>query len=248
MATIHDAHPLGLLSVAQIIQKSSNVGAAKIALSLPSEGLWDIFNRVGFGSVPKTNFPGEASGKLRPYKTWQPIEQATMAYGHGISVSLLQLARAYMLFAGDGEIKPVSLVKLEAPQAGVRVISPATAHAVRAMLEMVVQSGGTAPRAQVVGYRVAGKTGTAHKQEGGHYAEDRYVASFVGFAPASDPRLIIAVMIDEPSNGQYYGGAVAAPVFSQVMSGALRLLAVPPDAPTGNILPLEGVPEVKEVV
>jgi cell division protein FtsI (penicillin-binding protein 3) len=246
VATIHDAHVEGLLSVAQVIQKSSNVGAAKIALSLPSETLWNMFNRSGFGSLPKTDFPGEASGKLRPYKTWQPIEQATMAYGHGISVSLLQLAHAYMMFAGDGEIKPVSLVKLEAPQAGVRVISPATAHAVRAMLELVVQSGGTAPRAQVVGYRVAGKTGTAHKQEGGHYAEDRYIASFVGFAPASDPRLIIAVVIDEPSDGQYYGGTVAAPVFSQVMAGALRLLSVPPDAPTQNLMPPENAPVIKE--
>ena len=248
VATIHDAHAGGLMSVAQVIQKSSNVGAAKIALSLPSETLWNMFNHVGFGSLPKTDFPGEASGKLRPFKTWQPIEQATMAYGHGISVSLLQLARAYMMFAGDGEIKPVSLVKLEAPQPGVPVISAANAHAVRAMLELVVQPGGTAPRAQVVGYRVAGKTGTAHKQEGGRYADDRYVASFVGFAPASNPRLIIAVMIDEPSNGQYYGGAVAAPVFSQVMAGALRLLSVPPDAPTQNIMPPENAPEIKEVV
>jgi cell division protein FtsI (penicillin-binding protein 3) len=247
-ATIHDAHPQGMLSVAQVIQKSSNVGAAKIALSMSAEGLWNMFNRIGFGSVPKTNFPGEASGKLRPYKTWQPIEQATMSYGHGISVSLLQLARAYTMFAGDGEIKPVSLVKLDAPQPGEPIISQANARAVRAMLEMAVQPGGTAPRAQVVGYRVAGKTGTAHKQEGGRYAEDRYVSSFVGFAPASNPRLIIAVMIDEPSNGQYYGGAVAAPVFSQVMAGALRLLSVPPDAPTQNIMSPESAPEIKEVV
>jgi len=248
-ATIHDAHAGGTLSVAGVIQKSSNVGAAKIALSMKSEQMWDMFNKVGFGSAPKTDFPGEASGKLRPWKTWQPIEQATMSYGHGISVSLLQLARAYMMFAGDGDIKPISLTKLDAPQPGVRVISPETAKAVRSMLELVVLPGGTAPRAQVVGYRVAGKTGTAHKQENGHYLEDRYVASFVGFAPASDPRLIIAVMIDEPSNGQYYGGTVAAPVFSQVMAGALRLLSVPPDAPTRNIImPPEGAPEVKEVV
>lgn len=248
-ATIHDAHPQGVLSVAGVIQKSSNVGAAKIALSMKSEQMWELFNKVGFGSVPKSEFPGEASGKLRPWKTWQPIEQATMSYGHGISVSLLQLARAYMIFAGDGDIKPVSLTKLQAPQPGVQVISPETAKAMRSMLELVVLPGGTAPRAQVVGYRVAGKTGTAHKQENGRYLDDRYVASFVGFAPASDPRLIIAVMIDEPSNGQYYGGAVAAPVFSQVMAGALRLLSIPPDAPTRNIiLPPEGAPEIKEVV
>lgn len=248
-ATIHDAHPQGALSVAGVIQKSSNVGAAKIALSMKSEQMWELFSKVGFGSVPKTDFPGEAGGKLRPWKTWQPIEQATMSYGHGISVSLLQLARAYMMFANDGEIKPVTLTKLEAPQPGNRVVSAETAKAMRAMLELAVQPGGTAPRAQVVGYRVAGKTGTAHKQENGRYLDDRYVSSFVGMAPASDPRLIIAVMIDEPSNGQYYGGAVAAPVFSQVMAGALRLLSVPPDAPTRNIImPPEGAPEVKEVV
>ena len=247
-ATIHDAHPQGLLTVAQVIQKSSNVGAAKMALSLEPEYLWNLFDRMGFGKAPHAGFPGEAAGRLRPYKTWQPIEQATMAYGHGISVSLLQLARSYMAFVGDGEIKPVSLLKVDAPPSGVKVISAETSQAVRSMLELVVQPGGTAPRAQVMGYRVAGKTGTAHKQENGHYAEDRYVASFVGLAPASDPRLIIAVMIDEPSNGQYYGGAVAAPVFSQVMSGALRLLSVQPDAPTTNILPLDNVPEVKEVV
>jgi len=248
-ATIHDSHPSGNLSVSGVIQKSSNVGAAKIALSLPPEKLWNMFNQAGFGSLPKSEFPGEATGKLRPFKTWHPIEQATMSYGHGISVSLLQLARAYMLFANDGEIKPISLVKLEAPKAGTQVISKASARAVRAMLELAVLPGGTAPRAQVMGYRVAGKTGTAHKQENGRYLEDRYVASFVGLAPASDPRLIVAVMIDEPSNGQYFGGAVAAPVFSHVMAGALRLLSVTPDAPTNDILmPPEGAPEIKEVV
>lgn len=247
-ATIHDAHPNGVLTVAQVIQKSSNVGAAKMALSLEPEYLWNAFDRLGFGKPPHAGFPGEAAGKLRPHKTWRPIEQATMAYGHGISVSLLQLARSYMVFTGDGEIKPVSLLKVDAPPMGTKVIKAETSQAVRNMLELVVRPGGTAPHAQVMGYRVAGKTGTAHKQENGRYAEDRYVASFVGLAPASNPRLIVAVMIDEPSNGQYYGGTVAAPVFSQVMAGALRLLSVPPDAPTGSILPLENVPEVKEVV
>jgi cell division protein FtsI (penicillin-binding protein 3) len=237
-----------VLTVAQVIQKSSNVGAAKMALSLEPEYLWNAFDRLGFGKPPHAGFPGEASGRLRPYKSWRPIEQATMAYGHGISVSLLQLARSYMVFAGDGEIRPVSLLKVDVPPAGAKVIAAETSQAVRSMLELVVMPGGTAPRAQVMGYRVAGKTGTAHKEENGHYSTDRYIASFVGLAPASNPRLIVAVMIDEPSNGQYYGGTVAAPVFSQVMSGALRLLSVPPDAPTGNILPLEGVPEVKEVV
>lgn len=247
-ATIHDAHPQGLISVSQVIQKSSNVGAAKIALTLPPEYLWSTFNHMGFGQVPRSGFPGEASGKVRPYKTWRPIEQATMSYGHGISVSLLQLARAYTVFASDGELKPLSMLKLDDIPAGERVVSPATAQALRAMLELVVQPGGTAPKARVLGYRVAGKTGTAHKEENGGYAADKYVSSFVGFAPASDPRLVIAVMIDEPGGTQYYGGTVAAPVFSNVMGGALRMLSVPPDAPTSNtLLPDEG-PEVKEVV
>jgi cell division protein FtsI (penicillin-binding protein 3) len=247
-ATIHDAHPQGLLTVAQVIQKSSNVGAAKIALTLEPEYLWGVFNHMGFGQLPRSGFPGEATGKVRPYKTWRPIEQATMSYGHGISVSLLQLARAYTVFASDGELKPLTMLKLDEMPAGERVLSPKTAQAVRAMLELVVQPGGTAPKARVTGYRTAGKTGTAHKQDGNGYAADRYVSSFVGFAPVSDPRLVIAVMIDEPSNGQYYGGTVAAPVFSNVMGGALRMLSVPLDAPTTNTLLPDDAPEVKEMV
>jgi cell division protein FtsI (penicillin-binding protein 3) len=248
-ATIHDAHPQGLLTVSQVIQKSSNVGSAKMALSMSPQQLWTVFNQMGFGTPANIGFPGEASGKLRPYKSWRPIEQATMSYGHGISLSLLQLARAYTVFANDGEIKPVSLLKLKEVPVGQQVFSPETARSVLSMLESVTQPGGTAPRAQVMGYRVAGKTGTAHKLEGKGYAANRYVSSFVGMAPASNPRLIIAVMIDEPSNGQYYGGSVAAPVFSSVMSGALRQLAVPQDAPSDNIvIPPEDVPEVKEVV
>jgi cell division protein FtsI (penicillin-binding protein 3) len=245
-ATIRDAHPEGVLSVAQVIQKSSNVGAAKIALALKPEWMWDFYSHVGFGAPPRSGFPGEAAGKLRPYRTWRPIEQATMAYGHGISVSLLQLARAYTVFATGGELKPISLLKLSAPLPGAQVMSPKTARAVRDMLEMVVQPGGTALRAQVPGYRVAGKTGTAHKEENGRYAADRYVSSFVGMAPASDPRLIVAVMIDEPGDGKYYGGTVAAPVFSKVMGGSLRLLSVPPDAPAENIFFPENAPEVRE--
>lgn len=247
-ATIRDAHPQGILSVAQIIQKSSNVGSAKMALTLQPEYLWGVFNHMGFGQLPRSGFPGEASGKVRPHKSWRPIEQATMSYGHGISVSLLQLARAYTVFASDGELKPLSMLKLDEMPAGERVFSPRTAQDVRAMLELVVQPGGTAPKANITGYRAAGKTGTAHKQEGNGYAADRYVSSFVGFAPASDPRLIIAVMIDEPSNGQYYGGTVAAPVFSNVMGGALRMLSVPLDAPTTNTLLPDDAPEVKEMV
>jgi cell division protein FtsI (penicillin-binding protein 3) len=243
-ATVHDAHRFGDMTVAQVIQRSSNVGAAKIALGLPAELMWDMFDKAGFGRAPRLGFPGEASGRLRAYKTWRPIEQATMAYGHGISVSLLQLARAYTIFARDGELMPLSLARVDAPPAGRQVISPATARMLRDMLELAVEPGGTAPRARVVGYRVAGKTGTAHKEENGGYAQHKYVSSFVGLAPASDPRLVIAVMLDEPSAGQYYGGAVAAPVFSAVMGGALRMLGVPPDAP---LKPLELPPESSEI-
>ncbi|HEY0338548.1 MAG TPA: penicillin-binding transpeptidase domain-containing protein, partial [Burkholderiales bacterium] len=242
------AHPQGALTVAQVIQKSSNVGAAKMALSLPAENMWTLFRQVGFGAVPESGFPGEVSGKLRAFETWKPIEQATMSYGHGISVSLLQLARAYTIFANDGQVAPLTLIKREGPVQMARVLKPHTAQAVRAMLELAVQPGGTAPKAQIAGYRVGGKTGTAHKLDGRTYA-NKYVSSFIGLAPVSDPRLIVAVMIDEPSGGQYYGGTVAAPVFSQVMAGALRLLAVSPDAPTNNVvLPPPSAPEIKEEV
>ena len=248
-ATIHDAHPHGALTVAQVIQKSSNVGAAKLALGLPPETLWNVFNSVGFGTTPQLGFPGEVAGRLRAHEKWKPIEQATMSYGHGISVSLLQLARAYTIFASDGELKAPSLIKRDTPVESSRVISVKTAQAVRKMLEMAVQEGGTAPKAQIVGYRVAGKTGTAHKLEGRGYAANRYVSSFVGFAPASHPRLIVAVMIDEPSAGHHYGGVVAAPVFSEVVGGALRLMAVPPDAPMDKlVLPPAAAPEIKEEV
>ncbi|MSQ70424.1 MAG: penicillin-binding protein 2 [Betaproteobacteria bacterium] len=247
-ATIRDAHRSGMLSVSQVIQKSSNVGAAKIALGLPSESMWRMFHNIGLGTAPSLGFPGEANGKVRPFRSWRPIEQATMSYGHGISLSLIQLVRAYSVFARDGELVPLSLVKTSAPPVAREVMSAQTARAVRRMLELAVGPGGTAPRAQIMGYRVAGKTGTAHKLEGGGYAANKYVSSFVGFAPASNPRLVIAVMIDEPSSGQYYGGAVAAPVFAQVMAGALRLLGIPTDAPMQPIvLPPKGE-EVKESV
>jgi len=243
-ATIRDAHAEGNLTVEQVIQKSSNVGAAKIALSLPAESMWNMFESVGFGAVPHLGFPGEVTGRVRPYKHWRPIEQATMAYGHGISVSLIQLARAYSVFARDGELVPLSLTRVAAPVVPQPVVSPKTARMVRHMLELAVQPEGTAPRAQIMGYRVAGKTGTAHKQENGHYAPNKYVSSFVGFAPVSAPRLVIAVMVDEPTDGKYYGGAVAAPVFARVMEGALRRLSVSPDAP---IKPIELPPEGQEV-
>lgn len=230
-ATISDAHPHGALSVAEVIQKSSNVGAAKIAAMLPSQKMWQMFDDVGFGQVPRLGFPGEVSGRVRPWKNWRPIEQATMAYGHGISVSLIQLARAYTAFARDGDVLPLSLTQVESSKpSGMAVFSPKTAREVRSMLEMAVLPGGTAPKAQIPGYRVAGKTGTAHKLVGGRYA-NKYVSSFVGFAPASDPRLIVAVMIDEPGAGKHYGGDVAAPVFASVMGSSLRTLGIAPDVP-----------------
>lgn len=237
--TIHDTHPERSLTVAQIIQKSSNVGTAKIALSLPAETLWHGLSEDGFGSQTGSEFPGEAVGKLRDYRKWRPIDQATISYGNGIAVNLLQLARAYTVFANNGELKPITLLKQETPALGARVYAAATARAVREMMETVVKPGGTAPLAQITGYRVAGKTGTAHKLENGKYV-DRYVASFVGLAPASDPRLIVAVMINEPSGADYYGGLVAAPVFSAVTGESLRMLGVPNDAPLDNVIRTPG--------
>jgi cell division protein FtsI (penicillin-binding protein 3) len=244
-ATISDAHVHGILTVAQVIQKSSNVGISKIALKFKPDEMWAMFDSLGFGAPLKLGFPGEVGGRLRPAKKWQPIEQATMSYGHGISVTLIQMARAYQVFARDGDIVPLSLTRVDTPPlGGKQVFSAQTAHEVRTMLEMAVQPGGTAPKAQIPGYRVAGKTGTAHKLEGGVYA-NKYVSSFVGFAPASDPRLIIAVMIDEASGGKYYGGDVAAPVFAQVMASSLRTLGVASDAPLRPLL-VANAPAAKE--
>lgn len=244
-ATIHDTHNYGALSVAGVIQKSSNVGASKIALSLSPQYLWGIYSHLGFGTLTQIGFPGEVSGKLRHFKTWRPIEQATMSYGNGISVTLLQLARAYTVFANAGELRPLSLLKLDETPIGQQVFSAETANAVKDMLELVVQPGGTAPLANIMGYRVAGKTGTAHKPGIGGYEKDKYVASFVGFAPASAPRLIVAIIIDEPSNGQHFGGMVAAPVFARIMSEALRHLSVPQDASEENVL--QPVPDASEI-
>ncbi len=241
--TIHDAHAAGNLTVSQIIQKSSNVGTARMALSMEPKRMWEALSAAGFGTVPQLGFPGEAGGRLRDHRTWKPIEQATMSYGHGISVSLMQLARAYTVFCTDGELLPLTLVRRTEPVVGVPVLAPETARQLREMLQLVTQTGGTAPRAQVVGYSVGGKTGTAHKLVNGRYAPDRYASSFIGFAPVSAPRLIVAVMIDEPSAGHHYGGTVAAPVVSSVLSGALRVLAVPPDLP----IPRVPMPEMVDV-
>ncbi len=239
--TISDSHPNGLLSVAQVIQKSSNVGAAKIMLAMAPERVGTLYRELGFGALPQTGFPGEARGQLRPWAKWKPIEQATMAYGHGLSVSLLQLARAYTIFTNDGQLLPLALTKRDALPIGKPLIRRDTAQSLTRMMEMAVLPGGTAPRAQVPGYRVAGKTGTAHKAEAGAYAEHKYVSSFVGFGPVADPRFIVAVMIDEPAGAKYYGGDIGAPVFASVMGAALRMMSVPPDAP--QTLQLTASPE-----
>jgi cell division protein FtsI (penicillin-binding protein 3) len=228
-STIKDAHPHGVLSVAEVIQKSSNVGTVKMAMQMSPREMWELYAGVGFGQKPQLDFPGAVTGKLRPYKTWRPIEQATMSYGYGVSASLFQLARAYTVFARDGELIPVSMIKRQEPVAGLRVISPKTARDVREMLRMAAGPGGTAQKAQTIGYSVGGKTGTARKQEGKTYTSNKYRAWFVGLAPASDPRIVVAVMVDEPSKGVFYGGDVAAPVFSEVVQQTLRMMGVPTD-------------------
>ena len=228
-STITDAHPHGVLTVNEVIQKSSNVGTVKMAMQMQPREMWEMFAQVGFGQKPQLPFPGVVSGRLRPYKTWRPIEQATMSYGYGISGSLFQVARAYTVFARDGEVVPATLMKAEHQVAGVRVISAENAKAMRKMLQMAAGPGGTAQKAQTMGYSVGGKTGTAHKQEGKGYAGKKYRGFFVGMAPIEAPRIVVAVMIDEPSNGRYYGGDVAAPVFSQTVQQTLRLMGVQPD-------------------
>jgi cell division protein FtsI (penicillin-binding protein 3) len=234
--TIGDPHPSGILTVEEIVARSSNVGTAKIALDLPAQTLWDFYTAVGFGQPPQLGFPGASAGRLRPAKSWRPIEQATISYGHGVSVSLMQLARAYSAFARDGDVVPLTLLKMDAVPPGVRVMSSQTAASMRRMLELAVAPDGTAPAARIAGYRVAGKTGTAYKIKNGQYVRE-YVASFVGFAPVSDPRIIVAVLIDEPS-GEHYGGQVAAPVFAQVAAATLRTLQVAPDGPMEPGAPL----------
>jgi cell division protein FtsI (penicillin-binding protein 3) len=228
--TVRDHRNYGLIDVAMVLKKSSNVGASLMALSLDPQTHVRLLSAAGFGVTTGSGFPGEAAGIL-PYRShWSDIERATLSYGYGVSVTPLQLAHAYTVFANDGLLKPVTFVAdggrdLEPT----RVLDARTARQVRAMLEGVVSAGGTGTRAAVPGYRVAGKTGTAHKAGNGGYAANRYLALFAGMAPASDPRLVMAVVIDEPSVDEYYGGLVAAPVFSRVMAGALRLLNVPPD-------------------
>lgn len=228
-STISDAHPHGVLTVEEVIQKSSNVGTVKLAMQMQPKEMWELFSQAGFGQKPQLQFPGAVTGRLRPYKTWKPIEQATMSYGYGLSASLFQMARSYTVFAHDGQIIPATLLKTDQPAAGVQVFSPQTAAAMRKMLQMAAGPGGTGPKAQTVGYSVGGKSGTAHKQIGKAYASNKYRSWFTGMAPIDKPRIIVAVMLDEPSAGQYYGGAVAAPVFSEVVQQTLRMMGVQPD-------------------
>ncbi|PWF44316.1 peptidoglycan D,D-transpeptidase FtsI family protein [Massilia glaciei] len=237
-APIHDTKGHGVISVSQVIEMSSNIGTTKMALNMPSQEMWEMFTKVGFGQQPRFGFPGAVAGRVRPYKSWRPIEQATMSYGNGISVSLLQLARGYMMFARDGDTIPLSFQKVGEPPAGQQLIKPRTARQMREMLESVVSGkDGTAKQAQVAGYRVGGKTGTAYKVENGRYAMPRkYIGSFVGMVPMSNPRFIIAVMIDEPTGAQHFGGQVAAPTFAAVAANALRAMNVAPDSTVTEIV------------
>ena len=231
-STISDTRPHGVLTVEGVIQKSSNIGTAKIAMQMPAREMWELYSNAGFGQKPQINFPGAVAGRLRPYKTWRPIEQATMSYGYGLSASLFQMARSYTVFSHDGQIIPVTMLKNADRAVGTQVLSQRTAGEVRKMLQMAAGPGGTGQKAQTIGYSVGGKSGTAYKQIGkgyGSVGNRKYRSWFVGMAPIENPRVIVAVMIDEPTAGQYYGGVVAAPVFSEVVQQTLRMMAVQPD-------------------
>ena len=228
-ATITDAHPHDALTVSQVIQKSSNVGIVKMAMQMQASEMWTMFDQVGFGQKPQLTFPGMATGRVRPFKSWRPVEQATMSYGYGMSCSLVQLAHAYTVFARDGDMIPMTLVKRDTVAISQSVFSPKTASSIRSMLQLASGDGGTAPKAQTMGYSVGGKTGTAHVLEGKAYANKKYRGFYVGMAPIEKPRVVVAVMIDEPSNGKYFGGDVAAPVFSETVQQSLRILGVQPD-------------------
>ena len=228
-ATITDAHPHDALTVSQVIQKSSNVGIVKMAMQMQASEMWTMFDQVGFGQKPQLTFPGMATGRVRPFKSWRPVEQATMSYGYGMSCSLVQLAHAYTVFARDGDMIPMTLVKRDTVAISQSVFSPKTASSIRSMLQLASGDGGTAPEAQTMGYSVGGKTGTAHVLEGKAYANKKYRGFYVGMAPIEKPRVVVAVMIDEPSNGKYFGGDVAVPVFSETVQQSLRILGVQPD-------------------
>ena len=231
-STISDSHPHGVLTVQEVLQKSSNVGTVKMAMQMQPREMWEVFSQAGFGQKPQITFPGVVSGRLRPYKTWRPIEQATMSYGYGLSASLFQMARAYTVFGHDGQVISATMLKSDEPATGVQVFSSQTASEIRTMLQMAAGPGGTGQKAQTLGYSVGGKSGTAYKQVGKSYGTDKdrkYRGWFVGMAPIDKPRVIVAVMIDEPRAGKYYGGEIAAPVFSELVQQALRMKGVQPD-------------------
>ena len=227
--TVKDKHNLGTIDVRTVLEKSSNVGVVKIALTLKPQEMWSMLHDLGFGSVTGSGFPGESAGILTGFEHWRSIGQATMAYGYGLTVTPLQLAQAYAVLGAGGIRRPVSLRRVDVPPEGERVMDEANARELVQMMESVVSEAGTARRAAVMGYRVSGKTGTSWKAQDGGYNSTKYMAVFGGVVPASNPRLAALVLVDEPSAGKFYGGDVAAPVFSEVMSGALRLLAIPPD-------------------
>jgi len=234
--TIRDTHNYGVRTVGGIIQKSSNIGVVKISQLIPQQEMWEMYTKLGYGQAPRFGFPGPTAGRVRPWKSWRPIEYANMAFGHGLSVSLLQMARSYMIFARNGDIIPLSFVKVDEKPVGQQVISPQTAAQVRTMLESVVSPEGTASKAQVPGYRVGGKTGTAEKIVNGHYSRTDNIGYFVGIAPMSKPRFIIAVMVDNPRGALRTGGSVAAPTAADLAANALRAANVPPDSSVTDII------------
>jgi cell division protein FtsI (penicillin-binding protein 3) len=233
---ITDTHLYPSLTVAEVIQKSSNIGTSKLAMNMPASEMWDLFTAVGFGQTPKVGFPGAVAGRLHPHQKWMPTDQARIAFGYGISTSLFQMARAYTIFARDGELVPVTIEHSPDYKAGVRIISAKTAIEMRSMLESVTEAGGTAIKAHAEGYRVGGKTGTAHKVAGKGYSTNKYLAYFTGIAPISAPRIVVAVMVDEPTANGYYGGQVAAPIFSTIVSETLRAMNVAPDSTVKNMV------------
>jgi len=228
--TVRDPKNYGNLNLTDILVKSSNVGASKLALALEPEKLWNVYSRAGFGALTHSGFPGEVSGLMTDHWKWSDIDQATFSFGYGMSVTSLQLAQAYVVLANEGRLGPASFLALDGePLAPEQVMEPAVAKRVLKMMEAVVSEKGTGAKAGVVGYRVAGKTGTVHKSDVGGYSEERYLSIFAGMAPVSDPRLVAVVMINEPRTEAYHGGQAAAPAFSRVMGGALRQLGVVPD-------------------
>ena len=226
---VRDLRNYGEIDLITLVKKSSNVGITKLALGIEPEMLWESLRRVGFGSVAGSGFPGETDGVLPHHFEWRDINRVTLSFGYGLSVSALQLTRAYAAIASGGVLPEVTMLRRREPSRSERVMSEGVAARLRQMLEAVVDEGGTGTRARVHGYRVGGKTGTVRKPVPGGYADDRHLALFAGIAPISRPRLSVVIVVDEPRGKEYYGGLVAAPVFAEVVAGALRVLGVAPD-------------------